>query len=408
MKFSKQALTIHLYCYEEVLASLEWTIVHGRFSEAVYWAIELYDSEMLADIPELLGNVWAQHIGFGNSGLTTLEEICKMQNSLEIDRDYFINCIYSWSRMKTMNAVDSSAFYLLVLGGITPINWAIRYPHKDEYITVESALEDTLRRGKTKEAWLISRAIDPELQWNIIVSHAERQGRLNELNMIKSLTCDSDAIRRAAAYILLTISEDTLAIAKAEPRRTALPSELTAAIEEWDSETSLKKRRTLKIRPEAITYKCSRSYMGVSETNMSDIHEDLLTNLKASPYWLDALSQFQDNGEWNCDRLKELFYETYFPYLIDDIPDEWPLNKKELSHGRGLSKKKETAIRHYICNMLRGRPCLAIYDISNLGADVIPNSLEWDDLYNELLDGCSNSLKSKLPMIPLKKVFECI
>ena len=61
MEYPKDALTLHLYRYDEVLASLEWSIVNRAHTEAVFWGLELYDSDMLAETPELLGKIWMQH-----------------------------------------------------------------------------------------------------------------------------------------------------------------------------------------------------------------------------------------------------------------------------------------------------------------------------------------------------------
>ena len=402
MEYPKDALTLHLYRYDEVLASLEWSIVNKAHTEAVFWGLELYDSDMLAETPELLGKIWTQHIGFCKSGARILEQILAMQSCKALDRDDWIHSLYTWSRIQNM---DSTVISLIIRGCIMPTDWQPQFPHKQEFTTIESAFVDCLNRGKLKEAWLISRALEPETQWELIENAATRMGRLETLKLIKSLKCNSDTLKRGSACVLIILTDELLGEAYKESNTSAFPSELIAAIEEWDAEQSLKKRRTLKVRPEAITYVCQRSYLPVVASSSNEIECNFETTLKKSPYWIDVLSNYQTGGKWKSESYKEMFYDTYFNPLVDDIPDEWSLKAKEQSHGRGLGKSEEVALEHYINGMLRNRLCLAYgIEIKRISRCSV-KSLNWSEQYTEMLVTCSRYLEAQLPLKPIAKDF---
>ena len=69
--------------------------------------------------------------------------------------------------------------------------------------------------------------------------------------------------------------------------------------------------------------------------NTGDIINNL--DLNDSLYWSEILKSYK-NTDWISDSLKEDFYDIYFQ---DDIPDEWSLEKKLLSHGPYVSKTFE-------------------------------------------------------------------
>jgi hypothetical protein len=117
------------------------------------------------------------------------------------------------------------------------------------------------------------------------------------------------------------------------------------------------------------------------------------------------LEDYQDEGQWKSESLREAFYNTYFPYSVDDIPDEWSLAEKEKSHGRGLGKTNETAIRQYINNVIRHKS-IWLHDSYEALTDTLPKSLDWDSVYSELLAPCLENLQSNLPFKPIIKRFE--
>ena len=97
---------------------------------------------------------------------------------------------------------------------------------------------------------------------------------------------------------------------------------------------------------------------------------------------------------WKSDEHKEAFYDTYFP---DDIPDEWSLESREMSHGRGLGKTLEQGRIRFIHYTLQRSKSLELWNSQfNSQMDC---SLEWDLLYSE-------KPVFELPLNPIKKIFE--
>ena len=115
MKIPKEALTLHIYHYEEVVCAFKWAIITHNCREAVFWGLELYDSGMMDDIFEVLLYLWIEHMGFGKHCLTTLYDILGCQQSDELDRDTWIQHVYMWSNLRTM---DSTGFQILVRGAL--------------------------------------------------------------------------------------------------------------------------------------------------------------------------------------------------------------------------------------------------------------------------------------------------
>ena len=398
MKYPKKALTLHLYRYEEVLACLRWSIVKRNHMEAIFWGLELYDSDMTSDLSDLLVNTWVQHIGFGRSCFSVLTDILRID---EMERDEFIQSLYAWCRLPTM---DSTVFNMLLKGALTPMEWSPRFPHSLAYSSVEEGIEDCLKRGKLMEAWLLGRAVEPEAQW-FLLNRLAKSDRLSQLDIIRTLDCE--CLSRAAAFVLVSLRKEVLIDSLIPLARPPLASEVARAIEEWDAEESIRKRRAYKIRPEAISL-CERATLPVGTTTKGDIEFEFEKNLKESHCWQDILSDYEDDGAWKSEQYKEMFYNTYFPWLKDDIPDEWSSRDKEQSHGHGLGKSEEVVLRHTINNILNkmNKACIGLYQPIESVGDKLPPSLEWDTVYDNMLARCSDTLNSYLPFKPIKKVFD--
>jgi hypothetical protein len=101
-----------------------------------------------------------------------------------------------------------------------------------------------------------------------------------------------------------------------------------------------------------------------------------------------------DLQAWKSDDHLESFYETYFP---EDIPDEWSLKSREMSHGRGLGKPLEQARTRFIYHTLQRSKSLELWN-SQFKSE-FDCTMDWSKLY---------SVKPviQLPLKPLKKAFD--
>jgi hypothetical protein len=123
----------------------------------------------------------------------------------------------------------------------------------------------------------------------------------------------------------------------------------------------------------------------------------LLETLKQSEYWSCILEHYMESGltTWKSDEHHESFYETYFP---NDIPDEWSLQSREMSHGRGLGKPIDIARARFIHHTLQRSKSLELW---NSQFKEIDCTMDWSNLY---------SVKPvfQFPLKPLKKNFQIV
>lgn len=404
MKIPKESLTLHIYHYEEVICAFKWAIITHNSREAVFWGLELYDSGMMEDIFEILISLWIEHIGFGKYCLTTLYDILSCQKSNDIDRKTWIKYIYIWSSIRT---TDSTAFQILIRGTLISKSWIPYFKHNNTYNTLKGAFTDCLKRGKLLEAWYISRGVSSDELWTLLEEQSEALNRTKHFEVIKILKV-SDCLRKCACMILVTISEVTLTKSLEPLNIKDIPLEIHSMIKDLDNEPSLRTRRAFKIRPESIV-NCARTFLPSNQSNFKTIELNLELNLKSSPCWQVILEKYMDpNYNWINDSYREMFYNTYFPHCIDDIPDEWSIKNKEQSHGHGLGKTAQLAIYQYINNILRNKTCIGVYSsIQHIMSNSL-SSLDWNSIYDEIHQECKAHLQANLPMYPTKKVFQLI
>ena len=376
METSNPWLTIHLYRKDEALASIRWAILSRNHTEAIFWGLELYDSNMEDDLIKMLGVTWVSCIGTGSFAL--LESLTTAKN---LDRDQWCQLLYAFCKVKLH---DSTAFYLMLRGDSEPADWQPVFTYSHTYETLEDALEGSLRRNKLVDAWLIARCVDTKTQQAILRKLATEKGRQDVVMKLlqNPLLVESSGLRRAAAaaaaaaapaaaaFTFLCLDEASWVASLSPLASTTLPSEVEEAIQEWDAENSMRKRRVFKVRSEAIVYLCERSSQPVEESNEGEIQENLEASLLASPYWKSVI---KSKSYMKTDRKREEFYDTFFTQSMHDIPDEWSLADREKSHGRGLGKSKELAFKHYINATFQRSMPIGIWNCYNsLGHQTIP------------------------------------
>jgi len=396
MKQFENHLTLHLYRKDEVLGALRWSLINRNISESIYWGLELFDSDMEDDALKMLECIWITEIGF--TSVSLLSRILDIYKTGELDRDSWISLLYSISQVRGR---DSSLLYLLIRGANEPTSWSPRFHHSKLYDTIQNAVEDTLFRGKLLEAWLLARALSSDDQWTILNKltnpYTQRKQvllKLRESNM-------SDLIQRAIAFILASLQDPLWQMVPFLDRE--LPSEVKIAIEEWDSEESLRKRRVYKIRPEALLYLTERSQQSQLDSSEIDIQENLLETLLESPYWSEIFKEYMAEDQWKSDSYKEMFYETYF---ASDIPDEWSSEDREKSHGRGLGRTLEVALSRFIDAIFQRSKTLQIWNYVKLAN--YDDTQEWDAMYDNLRLKVQENLEPQLPLKPIKKTFEIV
>lgn len=387
MKIINKSLTKHLYRVDEVLSSLRWSIINHNLTDTAFWTIELCESNFEQECIDMLETIWFYTIGFGSWFSLCLIQSVYEEGSIEQDNMVQITCALARNKV-----CDSTIFHLLLRGANSP-DWKPMFPHSKEYQTIQEGVEDCLKRGKLNESWLLGRSMDIDEQWHMLEQIASDLGRIDALSILKELRpCVYENL--AAAYVLVSLDEITWTSSQKQIQNI-IPKEVQEAIEDWQHEISMRKRRVLKPKPEALLYLTSRSEQTPYISSETDIQIGLLESLKASEYWTCILEHYMSNGKWKSDEHLEAFYKSYFP---DDIPDEWSLQSREMSHGRGLGKSLEQARARFIYHTLQRSKSLELW---NSNFKEIDCTMDWSSLY---------SVKPvfQLPIKPLKKVFDIL
>jgi len=341
---------------------------------------------METDAIHMLAFTWLTCIGFGS--LACLQSLQSLPNA---SREEWCQILISWCKIAVH---DTTAFHLLLRGASISSTWQPRFVHTKSYTDLDEALYRTLRQGKLTEAWLIARAMNSETQWSVIKQLATERKRQGSLDIVYTCLSLSDVERRAAAFTLVSL-DGPIMNAALVPLSRNLPIELQEAIDTWDAEDSLRKRRVFKVRYEAILYLCQRSFQPVSESSEPEIQENLEKSLLASSYWQEKLQSL-------TDRAKEEFYDTFFNYKLHDIPDEWSLSDREKSHGRGLGKSHEKAREQFINTIVQRSTTLGLW---NSTRTIVP-SLDWTTVYTDLQVPCFEAIQT--PITPVQKQFEVV
>ena len=387
-------LTKHLYRKEEVLSSLRWSIITHSLTNTAFWTLELFVSGFVQECTELLETIWFYHIGFGS--WFALRLVLNIYEVGDISQEDLLAITCSFARRKLC---DSTVFHLLLRGAQANASAQAsaiaiaNFPHSTEYKTVQEGVIDCLKRGKLQEAWLLGCALTEEEQWPLLEDIAANLGRLEALQIIKELReCRQESL--AAAYILVSLDHISWIQSQAA-LENIIPKEVMEAIEGWQNEKSMRKRRALYSKSEAL-YLTARAQQSVYVSSEPDIQGGLIQTLLQSEYWAPILETYMTGRTWKSARHKEFFYDTYFP---QDIPDEWSLADREKSHGRGLSKTKEQDRIWYIRLTLQNSKSIELWN-STFPRD-LDCSMDWTALY-------SVRPVVSLPMKPVKKVFQII
>jgi hypothetical protein len=398
MKQSKNSLTIHLYCKDEALASLRWAIIVHNFTEAAFWGLELYDSNMEDDVIHMLSRLWVSQIGFGSFKL--LESLGSVDIS---DRDVWVNYLMAWTRVRVH---DATAFHLLLRGASESARWIPQFTHNKEYTDLKGLLEDCLRRGKLIDAWLIGRAVDSAEQWYLLEKLALGVGRSRELSVLRKSDL-SDYEQRAAAYTMIIVGGELWSTALKDINTSEPPIEVKQAIDDWDAEDSLRKRRVFKVQAKAIGFITERSSQSKDMSSEEQITDDLLESLKLSTYWAPILQNYMNDGDWLSDSIKEEFFDTFFPLRLHDIPDEWSEAEREKSHGRGLGRDPQVGQEWFLDSIFQKSVTLGIWkrEPFPVGFNGGSSGTSIDDIYDGIRVACRDMLTTQFPMKPVQKVF---
>ena len=310
-------LTRNLYREDEVIASLQLCILRKRHLEAVFWATELLESQMVTEFLNAIRVIWLN--GFGIAALSWYTEFKRVEALDELDFTTLIGLVISLSRQSNR---DTSH---IILAGTTV------GPEQVDMCMVPRGLSGAdaffaaaVLQGRTITAWRALPSIKRET--------------LDIIGKFKHGPCIHDLLKMYDDYPSIVIAAICLPRGELEKRfMTELPGQLSEVIDamaEWDTLRG-RARRVYTIPHEALYLITMRGNTTVYTSSSSHICGSLERpdRLWGSVYWDSVVEEI---GGWKAvredDDVREAFYEEHFP---DDIPDEWSKEAREKSHGNG-------------------------------------------------------------------------
>lgn len=320
--------TRHLYELDEVVAALRWCMRQGRTQEALFWCLELLESECIDQLKEELYTNWLWLFGLGSlSALPLLQE------------EEYLRFVYALTRLPKERR-DRSVLILLLLGSMdtTLPDRPSHFPCLESLFVekqcsrLERAFLSAVYQGKSRLAFDLSRPLWQENSTRVFDLLQEIQRlKHNQENLAAVLTLlefqsSETWATRACAVSAICLDKKRL-LQSFNPLDTTLPPHLVATLEEWKEQTGKRKRRIYTI-PHECLYKIShRGCLSNKETTVQKLYTVNEQTLEGCPFWNRVL---EEEVPWMDDDRKEAFYELYFP---DDIPDEWSKQDQEKSHG---------------------------------------------------------------------------
>jgi hypothetical protein len=326
-------LTRHLYESDEVVAALLWCLSRGRQTEAIFWALELCDSELENLCEETLWTCWTYTIS------VAYPEWPLQKGSLPFLASLLASASYSKKK-------DPAVLGILALQ--TPANQPDRVGRPDLGPLAETYKEGTrehflvsaILQGKTALAWFTL----SKTPWDILRAvSAFKHGPL-ALEILEAIREKSPRAAAAAASLAIScLPKKSLPEVFTPKSETPHHKEL---LEGWTLLKGKRARRLYTIPYECLAFHTGRSPGKSEETSLLG---DLEERLACSPWWKTLQTSIDEAVSGDPDEFRMRLYDTAFP---DDIPEEWSKEERAKSHGPGpdsgpVQKEKESLKRFW-------------------------------------------------------------
>jgi len=382
-------ITRHFYKQDEVLAALVFCICTNRPHEAVFWAQELIDSNLILECFQTLVVSWTKLKSIG--GLAWFTSAMASWDSGELDEEKVILLTY---QLACCFVRDASPLVLLVL--------SLKKYHKvPERLRTKAVGWEALFRAAVAErkvafAWLLLRIewMDhPEAVWDLLESLSPQVKVLRAAEKVEFLEGMEWVLRAIAVASLFPHPTSTL--------REVVAPDIEKSRREWAAAMGGKVRRDYAIPRDCLYGITERGRMVNTESSVNELG-DLLEQMEIAPYWSEALGgrAFVD---LSIEEQLE-FTELYFP---DGHPVTWLTAEKEKSHGYGaLRPGEEIETVKYWRTWIRREKSLLIWkgvDQIYAGLEGKKGPLNYGELYAEALPSWREEM-STWCLEPAKKV----
>ena len=382
-------ITRHFYKQDEVLAALVFCICTNRAREAVFWAQELIDSNLILECYQTLVVSWTKLKSIG--GLAWFTSAMASWDSGELDEEKVILLTY---QLACCFVRDASPLVLLVLS-------LKKYPTVPERLRTKAVGWEALFRAAVAErkvafAWLLLRIewMDhPEAVWKLLESLSPQVKVLRAAEKVEFLEGMEWVLRAIAVASLFPHPKSTV--------RELVAPDIEKSRHEWAAAMGGKVRREYAIPRDCLYGITERGRMVNTETTMDELG-DLLEQMEIAPYWSEALGgrAFVD---LSIDEQLE-FTELYFP---DGHPVTWLTAEKEISHGYGVLRPDEEieTVKYWRTWIRREKSLLIWKGVDQLYVELEGKNgpLDYGELYTESLPSWREEMRTWC-LEPAKKI----
>jgi len=364
-------ITRHFYKQDEVLAALVFCICTNRPHEAVFWAQELIDSNLILECFQTLVVSWTKLKSIG--GLAWFTSAMALWDSGELDEEKVILLTY---QLACCFVRDASPLVLLVLS-------LKKYPKVPERLRTKAVGWEALFRAAVAErkvafAWLLLRIewMDhPEAVWDLLESLSPQVKALRAAEKVEFLEGMEWVLRAIAVASVFPHPKSTL--------REVVAPDIEKSRREWAAAMGGKVRRDYAIPRDCLYGITERGRMVNTESTVNELG-DLLEQMEIAPYWSEALG-----GRAFVDLSMEEqleFTELYFP---DGHPVTWLAAEKEKSHGYGALRPDEEieTVKYWRTWIRREKSLLIWKGVDQIYAELEgkKDPLKYGELYAEAL-----------------------
>jgi len=325
--------TRHFYRIDEVQASLQLCIQRRRIEEAMFWTLELIDSNQQLILQKVLLNTWFHNVGLAN--INILNDIYEFT----INPYTIVNSMIYSKRDCTLP--------IMFLYGISNSiyknrNIIFRLPTQlvQSDITIDTFIKACIL-GKYLDAWLLSIRLWKNTTFLVYLQNVlEYKYTHPYVASLFTYLTNKKLINKW--YIRCTLIGIACFNQKYynEPINYLKPckQDIIDLIESWENMFSRRYRRIYVIPKDCLYGRTYRGTMNYSDNNIEELHnpEHLICNSSIIKDINEKYSSFKNLTD--DDDAYDIFIRWYFP---DDIPDEWSINDQQKSHGIGINQKDD-------------------------------------------------------------------
>lgn len=330
-------LTRHFYESEDVFASMRMAILRGRSQEALFWCLELIDTNLHTEVCENLIETWMFFYGCS-------EWIQGWQKNYSLKANKLLEACYNLSQCKFFSC---KGLELLLIGveeeksGIEEVISGLSLMSirsEEEKSEIEEAVKKfqmAVTEGRPESAWHLATVIGTEKTWSSL--HTLQSIFINWIRPIVPSSKEKLWLCGLINFFCRPLQQEEVI------QWFPITKELISKIKEWKGLMHRRKRRVYTIPFQLLYGETSKSSVPKEKNTLERLWNIEKSMINEDGFWKKVIEfSGYEKYKWNSDDELEEFYEKYFP---DDIPDEWSLSDQEKSHGKGLNEQSRSVSR---------------------------------------------------------------